>query len=176
MVIEMMVTGSALKRLRDEAELTQRELAELAGISQAHVAKIENGRVDPRLSTVNKILQVLTGGKGRTCGEIMTGKVITARPDDKILKVSRLMMRHAISQVPVIQDGRCIGIITEESIIKNLSSTIADEPVGKVMEPSLPSVPEGTGIGVIQPLLEHHPGVLVVRKGEVAGIITRSDL
>lgn len=172
----MTVTESTLKRLRIEAGLTQRELAELAGVSQAHIAKIERGRVDPRLSTVNKILQVLTTGKGRKCGDIMTKKVISASPDDRILKVSKLMMEHAISQVPVMEDGKCIGTITEESIIRNLSSTIAEEHVREVMQSPLPSVPEGTDISLIKPLLETHPGVLVIREGEVIGIITRSDL
>ena len=172
----MVVTESTLKRLRNEAGLTQRELAELAGVSQAHIAKIERGRVDPRLSTVNKILQVLTTGKGKKCGDIMTKKVISAKPDDRILKVSRLMMKHAISQVPVMEDGKCMGTVTEESIIRNLSSTIAEERVRKVMQSPLPSFPEDTDISLIKPLLEHHPGVLVIRKGEVIGIITRSDL
>ncbi len=61
----MIVTGSIIKKLRIEAGLTQRQLAELARVSQAHVAKIEKGRVDPRLSTVNRILQVLTEGEGK---------------------------------------------------------------------------------------------------------------
>ncbi|MFQ5758736.1 MAG: CBS domain-containing protein [Candidatus Bathyarchaeia archaeon] len=172
----MIVTESVLKRLRNEAGLTQRELAELAGVSQAHIAKIERGRVDPRLSTVNKILQVLTTGKGKKCGDIMTKKVISAKPDDNILKMSNLMMKHAISQLPVMENGKCIGTITEESIIRNLSSTIAEERVRKVMQSPLPSVPEDTDINLIKPLLEHHPGLLVIRKGEVIGIITRSDL
>jgi predicted transcriptional regulator len=172
----MIVTESTLKRLRNKAGLTQRELAELAGISQAHIAKIERGRVDPRLSTVNKILQVLTTGKGKRCGDIVTKKVISTKPEDRILKVSKLMIEHAISQVPVIEDGKCIGTVTEESIIRNLGSTIAEECVGKVMQSPLPSVPEDTDISLIKPLLEHHPGLLVIKRGEIVGIITRSDL
>ncbi|MEM2355857.1 MAG: helix-turn-helix domain-containing protein, partial [Candidatus Bathyarchaeia archaeon] len=47
----MIITGSTIKKLRLEAKLTQKKLAELVGVSQAHIAKIEQGRVDPRLST-----------------------------------------------------------------------------------------------------------------------------
>ena len=172
----MIVTESALKKLRNKAGLTQRELAKLAGVSQAHIAKIERGRVDPRLSTVNKILQVLTAGKGKKCSDIMTQKVISTKPEETILKVSKLMIEHAISQVPVMEEGKCIGTVTEESIIRNLGSTIAEERVRKVMQSPLPSVPEDTDISLIKPLLEHQSGLLVIRKGDVVGIITRSDL
>ncbi len=172
----MLVTGSMLKRLRVEAGLTQRQLSRLIGISQAHIAKIEGERVDPRLSTINKILQVLTEGAGKKCHEVMTKKVILARPHDRVLKASELMMKNAISQLPVIERGRVIGTITEESIVRNLGSTIADEKVENVMQAPLPSVPKDTNISMIKPLLEDHPGVLIVESGEIIGIITRSDL
>jgi len=172
----MAMTGATLKRLRVEAGLTQRQLAELVGVSQAHIAKIEKEKVDPRLSTVNKILQVLTRGEGKKCGDVMTRRVISARPGDTILKVSQIMMKNAISQLPVMEGGKVVGTVTEEGIVRNLSSTIAEEKVEKIMQPPLPSVPEDTGISMIRPLLEDHYGVLVVRKGDVVGIITRSDL
>jgi predicted transcriptional regulator len=172
----MVITGTALKKLRIEAGLTQRQLAKLVGISQAHIAKIEKGNVDPRLSTVNKLLQVLTEGEGKKCRDIMTTEVIFAKPKDTVLKISELMMNHAISQLPVAENGKIIGTVTEESIIKNLSSNIADEKVEEIMETPLPSVPGNTNISMIRRLLEDHSGVLVVRRGDVVGIITRSDL
>jgi len=172
----MAVTGATLKRLRIEAGLTQRQLAELVGVSQAHIAKIEKENVDPRLSTVNKILKVLTQGKGRKCSDVMTRQVISAKPSDTVLKVSRIMMKNAISQLPVIEGGKVIGTVTEEGIVRNLSSTVAEERVEKIMQAPLPSVPEDTSLSMIRPLLEDHYGVLVVKKGEVVGIITRSDL
>jgi len=172
----MAVTGATLKKLRVETGLTQRQLAELVGVSQAHIAKIEKENVDPRLSTVNKILQVLTQGEGKKCSDVMTRHVICARPGDTVLKVSQIMMRNAISQMPVMQGGKVIGTVTEEGIVRNLSATIADDKVEKILQAPLPLVPEDTSISMIKPLLEDHYGVLVVRKGEVVGIVTRSDL
>jgi len=52
-----------LKKMRLEAGLTQSQLAKMVGVSQAHIAKIEGEKVDPRLSTVNKILEILTDRK-----------------------------------------------------------------------------------------------------------------
>jgi len=172
----MIATGSLLRKMRIEAGLTQSQLAKLVGVSQAHIAKIERQKVDPRLSTVNKILQVLMGGKWKKCSEIMTRNVISARADDRIERASELMVEHAISQLPVMDGKRVVGTITEESIVRNLSSTIATEKVEKIMEPPLPTVPDDTRINVIRPLLETRSGVLVTTKGEVVGIITRSDL
>ncbi|MBS7656678.1 MAG: CBS domain-containing protein [Candidatus Bathyarchaeia archaeon] len=172
----MPLTGSILKKKRLEAGLTQSQLAKMVGVSQAHIAKIESEKVDPRLSTVNKILEILEGGKGRKCAEIMTRNVITATPKDKIREASEIMVRHAISQLPIIDDGKVVGMITEESIIRNLNPNIAEETLEKIMKPPFPSVPEDTDIAVIRPLLEKNSGVLVTKKGKLVGIITRSDL
>ncbi|MEM1552329.1 MAG: CBS domain-containing protein [Candidatus Bathyarchaeia archaeon] len=172
----MVITGSMLRKLRIEAKLTQKKLAELVGVSQAHIAKIEQEKVDPRLSTVNKILKVLTEGKEVKCRDLMTRGVLFARPEDSILKVSEIMVRHAISQMPVIDGRKVVGTITEESIIRKLGSNIANEKVRNVMDPPLPIVSEETSISVIRPLLERRQGVLVARGKKVIGIITRSDL
>ena len=172
----MVISGSTLKRLRAEAGLTQRQLAGMIGVSQAHIAKIEKETVDPRLSTVNKILHVLTEREGKKCGEIMTRHVISLKPTDKVSKASTLMMKHAISQLPILEGGKIIGTITEDSIVRNLSTTLAEETAERIMQAPLPSVPESTNITMIQPLLQDRPAVLVVRRGEIVGIIARSDL
>ncbi len=172
----MAITGGLIKRLRTEAGLTQKKLAELAGVSQAHIAKIERGKVDPRLSTVNKVLQVLTAGKQKRCKDIMTKGVLSARPNDSILKTSDVMMRYAISQMPVMDRNRVVGTITEETIIRNLRSNLAEERAKNVMDRPLPTIQEETSIDAICPLLETHPSLLVARGKEIVGIITRSDL
>ena len=165
-----------MKKMRLEAGLTQSQLAKMVGVSQAHIAKIEGEKVDPRLSTVNKILEILTDRKRKRCSEIMTRDVIVTNPKEKIKKVSEIMVKHAISQLPVVENGQIVGMITEEGIVKHLSSDISEELVENIMEPPLPSVPEDTDLVTIRSILETHSGVLVTRKGKLVGIITRSDL
>ena len=146
------------------------------GVSQAHIAKIERGKVDPRLSTINKILRVLAEGKQKKSRDVMTKGVLFARPSDTILKISEIMMRHAISQMPVISGKKIVGTVTEQTIIRNLRANLAEEKAKNVMDPPLPTVQEDTSIDVIRPILEKFPGILVARQKQIVGIITRSDL
>jgi predicted transcriptional regulator len=110
------------------------------------------------------------------CKDMMTEGVLFAKPSNTVLKVSEVMVRHAISQMPVLNGSRVVGTITEEGIIRNLSANIAEEKVQNIMDPPLPTVSEETSADAIRPLLERHQGVLVTRGKEFVGIITRSDL
>jgi len=51
--------GKKLKALREEKGLSLREVARRSGLSPANVSLIENGRANPTLASVRKILQVL---------------------------------------------------------------------------------------------------------------------
>ena len=42
-------------RTRIQLELTQKQLAERSGVSQANISKIENGNYKPSVTTLNKI-------------------------------------------------------------------------------------------------------------------------
>ncbi len=172
----MLVSGRTIRRLRGEAKMTQKKLAQLVGISQAHIAKIENEKVDPRLSTVNRILQVLKKEGGRRSRDVMTRGVISAKPDDEIFRVSDVMVRNAVSQLPVLEGIQVVGTITEEDIIRNLKDNLGQKRVGDIMGSPLPTISPDVGTDRVRIILEKHQGVLVVRQKQVLGIITRSDL
>ncbi|HEX3427059.1 MAG TPA: helix-turn-helix domain-containing protein [Acidimicrobiales bacterium] len=56
-----MDVASAIRKARHRAGLTQRALAARTGVAQPTIARIEQGKGDPRLSTVERLL--------RACGE-----------------------------------------------------------------------------------------------------------
>ena len=50
--------------------------------------------------------------------DIMDGDPVTVSPDDDVESVVRLLRRHELPGVPVVNDaGRCVGIVTESDLI-----------------------------------------------------------
>jgi acetoin utilization protein AcuB len=55
-----------------------------------------------------------------TVGEIMTRDPVTVTPDTSIEAAARLMLEHKIGSLPVIDNARLLGIITESDIFRLL--------------------------------------------------------
>lgn len=53
----MSMSGRMVREARRRAGLTQRQLAAKAGIPQETIARIERGRVDPRVTTLDRLLE-----------------------------------------------------------------------------------------------------------------------
>lgn len=58
----MSMAGRMVRYTRRRAGLTQRQLATKAGIPQETIARIEKGRVDPRIGTVDRLLEACEFG------------------------------------------------------------------------------------------------------------------
>jgi len=53
-----------------------------------------------------------------TVGEVMTRSVITVRPDLDAHDAAQIMLDHKIGALPVIDEGRLIGIVTETDLLR----------------------------------------------------------
>ena len=171
-----MITGKLIKKMREESGLTQQKLADLVGITQAHIAKIENEKVNPRLSTINKILSVLKSNSKLRCKDILTKKLISVSPENPVHHAVRLMKRYDISQIPVIDKGKCMGSISEKTIVRNLDNISNQTKVKELMDEPFPLITCNDHVDVVKSLLEYHQAVLISEKGRVIGIVTKSDL
>jgi transcriptional regulator with XRE-family HTH domain len=60
-IAESLEPGYQIARLRIQRGLTQAELAELVGAHQSSIARLENGRVAPRISFLQKMVDALDG-------------------------------------------------------------------------------------------------------------------
>jgi len=173
----MILTTDDLRNLRLRSGKTQAKLAQEIGVSQSYIARLERGSLDPKLSLVKKIVDVLTGGTGRVCSEIMTPDPIVIDTRDLVSSAVALMQKHNYSQLPVMRGTQTVGIITEWDIIQNLQHDLREISVQAVMSPSGSlMVDEATSVDVIIPLFELYQAVIVHNQGRIQGIITRSDL
>jgi predicted transcriptional regulator len=166
---------------RRKQGMTQHALARAAGVSQSLVAKIEAGSVDAAYSKIKAIVGALERAQlsgEKTAREIMHPGIKSVLPSDTLHAASAAMRKLSISQLPVMDGGRVVGSITEASILSCFSEKkdIAKIKVAEVMEEAFPNVLPSTPISAVAALLRHHPAVLVSKKGDIAGIITKADM
>jgi acetoin utilization protein AcuB len=123
--------------------------------------------------------------------ELMTGAVITARPDMPVLDARHLMVEHRIRHLVVTSDGgELLGIVTDRDIRLNLPSQatslsvwemnylLTRLAVEKVMTTSVITVgPDRSARDAAELMLDHRIGALpVVDGGRLVGIVTETDL
>lgn len=177
------LSGEDLRRLRKARGLTQKEVARRAGVSQSLIARIEAGKVDPRLSTVKKILSsILSIGKEKDASSIMHSPIIFVDVRDSVRRAVDLMEKNGISQLPVLDGERVVGSVHEGTLIRKILQSKNPEEVfslkvGEVMEEPFTTIGLRTSLKEILTLFTHEkPAVLVVDKGKPVGIITKIDV
>ena len=66
---------------------------------------------------------------GRLVGEVMTRDVHTVTEEMELQDVVHLMERHHIKRLPVVRDGRIVGIVTRQNLLSALiGRRVATEP------------------------------------------------
>jgi CBS domain-containing protein len=137
--------------------------------------------------------------------DVINRKVVTISPEETLDKIISLMKEKGIGRLPVVEDGRILGVVTRDDILireekaplppviafwdllitlpgnknfqeklKKISSYKAKELMS---EDYLVSGEEDDLEEVVTKMLEEgYPYTLVVEKGELRGIITKSDL
>ncbi len=166
--------------LRRKYKLSQKELALRAGVSQSFIAKIEAGKIDPTYTRTKNIFLALDDLRVREelkASQLMNTSIRFAQIGDLLKEVVAVMKREGISQMPVLSRERVCGIITEGILLKQvLDEKWGSLRVGDVMEEAPPIVSLTSGMKIISQLLQDYPMVLVAEKGDVKGVITKTDL
>jgi CBS domain-containing protein len=55
---------------------------------------------------------------GRSVEDVMSSPVITASPEEEVVFVFRRMAERQIRRLPVLEDGRLVGIVTERDLLR----------------------------------------------------------
>ncbi|MEG0749115.1 MAG: CBS and ACT domain-containing protein [Carnobacterium sp.] len=121
----------------------------------------------------------------------MTSEVVTVPEDMKVLEALDIMKEHNFHRLPVVRDGRMVGLVTEEIVQENSPSTatslsihemnylLTKTTVGDIMQTKVTTIGAADLLEeAAEKMLEEEVGVLPVveDKDKIIGIITDKDL
>jgi len=106
------------------------------------------------------------------------GGVVDVALTDTLGEAIALMVRHGISQVPVMEDGKSVGSLTEKRVLSLLieDAEAAGREVQEVMDEPLPVVSAHASVEELSAHLDRPPGAVLVHGPDRYDILTRSDL
>lgn len=106
------------------------------------------------------------------------GAVITVGPEDSLLTAFQRMRLADVSQVPVMEDSRCIGLLDESDLLMAVheEETQFRAPVRTAMTSRLETISPDEGVDRLYSILNRGLVALVWDTGKFLGLITRTDL
>ncbi len=106
----------------------------------------------------------------------MTRRPVTTSPDATVAQVRRMMARDRLRCIPVVQNDKLVGIVTNRDIA--FSDAAPTTTVGLLMTRDVVTVSPGISIQEAARLLVEYEvnGLPVVEDEKLLGIITRSDI
>ena len=69
---------------------------------------------------------------GRTVGDVMSAPVVSVGEDTEVTEVVRLVTQHHIKRVPVVKDGRLVGIVSRANLLRALTAVQEDVPADRL--------------------------------------------
>jgi cystathionine beta-synthase len=110
------------------------------------------------------------------------GDVVTAGPEDTLDTAFKRMRSADVSQLPVIQDGRLVGILDESDIVHIMNTDEITrrerfaKPVSSAMTRDLDTVQVSEPLDALIPLFDRDRVAIVLDGEQFVGLIARVDL
>lgn len=116
--------------------------------------------------------------------DIMVSKVISVDKDESLKRVLDLMQKYQITKIPVLDDKRFFGLVTDNVIayklgsIRKKSVTASRLHASSVTEKNVVTVsPDDQVKTILKSVGEPGPTMLpVLEKGRLVGVVTKADL
>jgi cystathionine beta-synthase len=108
------------------------------------------------------------------------GAAVTVGPADNLLTAYNRMRQADVSQLPVLDGGRLIGLIDESDLLEAVEDSKPDkrfsQPVSAAMTAKLETLQAGAPLDALLPVFERDQVAIVLEGHEFVGLITRIDL
>ncbi len=112
---------------------------------------------------------------GRPHGERAT---ITVGTTDVLTTAHNRLRNAGFSQLPVMEEGKLVGIVTEDAIIQHVfgKPELMNAPVADAMESAFIKLDHTTSVNNLVAMLHVQPYAAIMDGDEFLGLITRSDV
>ncbi|MEZ4454966.1 MAG: pyridoxal-phosphate dependent enzyme [Gemmatimonadales bacterium] len=105
--------------------------------------------------------------------------LVSLAPAAQVRQALNLMSTWDVSQIPVVEEGECVGSLIEHTLMARALSqpALLDRPVREVMDDPFPIVDANFPADRLPAMLTREsPAALVRKDGKLAGIVSRYDL
>lgn len=110
------------------------------------------------------------------------GGTVFVGPDDTLLTAYGRMRRGDVSQLPVLDGGKLVGLVDESDILAKVDGAYEgrwqrfDAPVRTAMSAELHTLQAGQTLDALLPIFDRNEVAIVFDGDEFVGLITRIDL
>jgi CBS domain-containing protein len=77
------------------------------------------------VTPASKLAGEFAKSHGRRVEEVMSTSVVSASEDTPLAQIAALLERHRIKRVPILRDGKLVGIVSRSNLIQALASAQA---------------------------------------------------
>ena len=104
--------------------------------------------------------------------------LVTVRPADEVQHIIRLMKKHGISQIPVLDGDKLTGIISETDLLNALIADPAsvDRSIGDLVDQNYVVVPADTPVSRLAAAFAEGKVALVQQDGVIQAVVTKIDM
>jgi len=88
----------------------------------------------------DRVTEVYRKGSARLVEEAMTSKVVFFAEDSSVADIARVMTERNINRVPIVKDGKVVGIVSRGDIIRSMAALEFDGEPGDSIPPEPPRI------------------------------------
>jgi len=103
---------------------------------------------------------------------------ITVGPGDVLTTAHNRLRNAGFSQLPVMEEGNLVGVVTEETIIQHVygKPELMNAPVADAMQTAFIKLDKGASVNNLVSMLQVQPYAAILDGEKFLGLITRSDV
>ncbi len=142
---------------------------------------MDNGDMTGILTETDVLRRVVRNGKDfyrTTLRQIMSSPVESVPSDLSVLDASEIMGQKRIKRLPIVDEGKLVGIVTQTDLVRALTSYGLWKDVSEIMNRDIACIQTGASVAeAAETMTSRSISCIIILDGQrVAGILTQKDL